>query len=494
MISKGTNRLWGSFGVLAFSVAFVLFFSASTSPLYSSFEGFDSAVFKSVGLAILDGKVPYVDYFDHKGPVLYFINALGQWLVPGSTGVFLLQVLALSIAICFLLKIARLFVGGWKAYLVALLGMAVCFITYQWGNLCEEWELPAIAAALYGTLALLTGKWEAKRALAWCTALGALFTYSFFIRPNDAVSQMGGLMLAVFCAFLLEKEYLKAVKGALVFLGGAALAALPVLSYFAAHGALGDLWYGLIAHNLLYTGLSVPHSGIKRLWMLAFFALTLFLILRAGKRREALAMAFPFLFFGLLSGGQFFPHYLTALIPCLAAALALLASANWKPFVLYLLCLIAIVRYDFYNKDTLELHFHNEPYRQLYLQSQALLDQVPAEEKKQIWNYNLGFALDGFVYTSVFFRAGLVQANRIPLYIMGFVDPILAESDRIEDHAPLWVLLTHADDPYPYWMNPEGPLMKEYFQAGYDYIESQYDCVAKADTTVCSLELWKRRN
>ena len=50
-------------------------FAVNISP-FTIYEGCDSCVFKQMGLAILSGKTPYLDLFDHKGPVIYFINAL----------------------------------------------------------------------------------------------------------------------------------------------------------------------------------------------------------------------------------------------------------------------------------------------------------------------------------------------------------------------------------------------------------------------------------
>lgn len=47
-----------------------LFFSPTLSPLYT-IEACDSSVFKLMGRVIIHGKLPYVDIFDHKGPMLY---------------------------------------------------------------------------------------------------------------------------------------------------------------------------------------------------------------------------------------------------------------------------------------------------------------------------------------------------------------------------------------------------------------------------------------
>ena len=56
----------------------------------------DSSVFLYIGKRMLEGKLPYRDLFDHKGPILYLIEVLGLRLSPHSTnGVWMLEVLNL---------------------------------------------------------------------------------------------------------------------------------------------------------------------------------------------------------------------------------------------------------------------------------------------------------------------------------------------------------------------------------------------------------------
>ena len=112
--------LW-CFPALAF--ALLLCFSYSTSPLYQ-YMGFDSAIFKTIGLGILQGKLPYTDLFDHKGPVIFYIDALGQWLIPGKAGIFLLQILSLSLALYFIFRTVSLFVSSKTAFISVLM---TCF-------------------------------------------------------------------------------------------------------------------------------------------------------------------------------------------------------------------------------------------------------------------------------------------------------------------------------------------------------------------------------
>lgn len=67
------NRIFNllfHFSLLLISVIFLLFFSVNTTPITinKNGSGGDSAFFMLVGQGMLKGKLPYVDFFDMKGP------------------------------------------------------------------------------------------------------------------------------------------------------------------------------------------------------------------------------------------------------------------------------------------------------------------------------------------------------------------------------------------------------------------------------------------
>src|SRR5512143_2942089 len=71
----------------------LLLFSPINTPILARDEG----VFVYVGRAILEGKIPYRDVWDHKGPLIYYINALGLWIGPNSLwGIWLIESVLLA--------------------------------------------------------------------------------------------------------------------------------------------------------------------------------------------------------------------------------------------------------------------------------------------------------------------------------------------------------------------------------------------------------------
>src|SRR6266508_2330841 len=71
----------------------------SSAPPVQRIPRRDSSVFLYIGEQILAGQLPYRDIWDHKGPVIYYLNALGLYLAGGSRwGVWALEFLSLFAA------------------------------------------------------------------------------------------------------------------------------------------------------------------------------------------------------------------------------------------------------------------------------------------------------------------------------------------------------------------------------------------------------------
>ena len=81
------NAFWGLL-FLALLVALVL----SQSNPYKEALSRDNGFFLYAGSQILKGKIPYIDFWDSKGPIIFYINALGLLVGKGSRwGVWLLE-------------------------------------------------------------------------------------------------------------------------------------------------------------------------------------------------------------------------------------------------------------------------------------------------------------------------------------------------------------------------------------------------------------------
>ena len=87
--------------------AFILSLCASTNPFRIKYMNTDSAVFNYIARIMLKGGMPYRDTFDHKGPLLYLINAFGV-LINENIGIWLLELINIFIILYFSFKIAKM--------------------------------------------------------------------------------------------------------------------------------------------------------------------------------------------------------------------------------------------------------------------------------------------------------------------------------------------------------------------------------------------------
>jgi len=174
------------FALFISSILFLLVFSSSTSPLFNTYGG-DSAIFILLGKLFLDGRIPYSDFFDHKGPVLIFLEAIGISLSSDERiGIFILQTLNLFLTQIFIYKTARFFLSTINSLAIVLLSLLLFSFTIQGGNLTEEFSLPFNLWALYITIRISLsegGKLSLK--ISQILLLGVFAALLFWIRPNN---------------------------------------------------------------------------------------------------------------------------------------------------------------------------------------------------------------------------------------------------------------------------------------------------------------------
>ena len=147
---------------------------------------------------------------------------------------------------------------------------------------------------------------------------GLCFGLTFFIRPNDAVAQIGGIMLGLSIWLIYKKWYKNLFENVLSFSLGFLLVALPIFIYFAYHDAIDDMLYGLVGFNSGYAGgvknMLLSFIGSKKLALLLLFIILVVTIYKI--KAIGLFVLVPMLSFQLiLLGTNHFPHYYIVLIP-----------------------------------------------------------------------------------------------------------------------------------------------------------------------------------
>ena len=213
--------------------------------LISDLPDRDAGVFLYVGSRILHGEVPYRDMWDHKGPLIYYINALGIALTPGSEqGVWALEAIVLSLSGVGLYQLLRKEFGRLPAGLgVGLFFAGLGYVLHP-GNYTEEFSLPLQIGAL-----LLFERMEAARSRQFRWAMiGVTGAASFLLRPNNA-----GIYLSIVIYVLLDRYFRGHLRHGLTessHIGLGALAVIvPMLAYFAWARALPQMFDAVVRFN-----------------------------------------------------------------------------------------------------------------------------------------------------------------------------------------------------------------------------------------------------
>lgn len=231
------------------SFLYLLIFSAYSSPLFPGFYQYDSAIFMMVGKAIVSGKQLYIDVFDHKGPILFWINALGMWM-GGRNGVFLLQCLFMTVNLILMNRITELFDAG--RYRIWVFAITMIYLAYPLanGNLSEEYSLPFIFLSLYLFLKDLQ-KGE-NPTVRYSVIYGICMGVLLFIRANNAVT-ICGIVLFWVLELCYEKKIMVLLQNIIAGIAGIAAVTLPVCIYFAAKGSLQEMFFATFQFNMKYS-------------------------------------------------------------------------------------------------------------------------------------------------------------------------------------------------------------------------------------------------
>ena len=265
------NKILRALLFLVSGLLWALFFSETTSPLYTD-VGYDSAMFQTIGKYWAQGWLPYVNLFDHKGPLIFFINAVG-YAVCGRTGVFFLEVLTLAVSerLAFeLLCEAKLPRAG--ALIASAFLPFVIAMNWQEGNTTEEYILPLLFASYLLMLRWCVGaeRGDFLHRAGYAFVYGLSFAFALLTRVTNALGVCLGVAFIVI-TLIVKREWKNLFANAGMFILGAAVLIAPFCIYFAAHGALYDMWYGTLLFNLDYEANSATVFGRSLIDIIVLF-------------------------------------------------------------------------------------------------------------------------------------------------------------------------------------------------------------------------------
>lgn len=383
-------------------VALLFFVSPYTSPL-NPYYGYDSAVFMIMGKGILAGKVPYIDLFDHKGPILYFINALGFQICNGKRGIFLLQCLFFVFSLVFYYKTAILISDKKRTFIALASYMFLYTAMIYEGDMSEEWSLLFIVITLYLAAVRFTKKDSSIHPFLYPFLYGISFGIIAYIRINNA-ALICGVLLAELVWAIKEKRYRDICKGIFGFLLGVVVVSIPVWIYFIQNNAVKEFLWGTFGYNILYAEKGTDSKStfdiIKLLFnMSSLIFIALMSVHSFYMKRDLFAIL---LFCESICGvivlfmGFGYWHYYLLAVPLMALIYPIIyryySGIRWHRGIaaIGLLLLILPFSYQFLRNIGKNYMFDFKKYYDADINSvNDVMKNIPESEHDSIWGYNI---------------------------------------------------------------------------------------------------------
>lgn len=440
-----TDRIFFYLSLLILLTGVMLVCSVGTSPLYPHNFSYDSALFRFFGKEILKGKTPYLDIWDHKGPVLYFIQAvgaLGGCTNKGTNVLFLMQLLSMYLSFFFLFKTYLLLTAEksslWKFTAITICSLSVLGLTIESGNLSEEWCLPMTCCSFY--LIAAYAQQSAKshehppiHSFIHGIGLGMMT----MIRPNNALPVCAGLFV-IGLDLIFNKMWKNILKNVLTGLLGICCIWLPVILWFYARGALNEMIYAAFTFNLNYSAYRAHthYTGtafITRYLPILLSALSLavfWLKKRTFQLFDGIMAAILTISAWMLLTTNVYLHYFTIFIPVLFLVFACCSNRYNFPGTIILLILCVWFGWQHLQRIPDLISLHRQP--PMFTET----EKIPVGERNAVIAVNMP--------PELYLNYGLEPVSRFCAYQhvhFGTAPELKLEFlDTLEQNPPNWIL------------------------------------------------------
>lgn len=246
------------------------------SPMFQEIPGRDSGVFLYIGSKLLDGKIPYRDVWDHKPPIIYFIDALGLFIGKGSRwGVWFIEWLSMSLSALVGYSFLFKYFGKLPATFATISWLFALPRLIQGGNLTTEYSI--LIQVLILIVFMDHMKSNNRKLLV---VLGMLSAFLFFLKQN-LIGLAFSIVIFLFISCYKDKKWKILINNMSSFLLGGIIISSIVVMYFYINNALADFWDAAFLYNFAYTSndirslISSILVGMKKLTEngLVYFAL-----------------------------------------------------------------------------------------------------------------------------------------------------------------------------------------------------------------------------
>lgn len=307
------------------------------SPLNVQYAERDAGVFLYIGWRILNGELPYRDVWDHKPPVVFYLNAFGLAIGDGTRwGVWLLEFLSLFLAAFLGYKIIQKMFGSSPAILSTVLWLLTLVITIQGGGKTTEYILPMQFMAIW----LAKGAFDGPDHSNWRWFLTGFIGAVAFFTKQTSVGVWLSVLVFLIIYRLKSHQIKKLISEILYFSGGFIAVCIFWIVFFGLQGGFAEFWDSAFKYNFYYSfsdrsvlsRLQPAIAGIHwltgtGLFQIAGIGYLLGLLLLLFKR-NSIHYGFPLMAIALIdlpvelilisASGKMYQHYYMTILPVLS--------------------------------------------------------------------------------------------------------------------------------------------------------------------------------
>lgn len=306
----------------------------------------DSSAYLYIGSQINLGKVPYLDMFDHKGPLLYFVNAFPFFIGGSWKSIYLIEGCLLTIVTILLFNIfSKLNYQQYKYFLTSIFLISFLLI-FNGGNLPETYIF-LILSICYLVVFYFVENDQIDAIKN--TSLRKIFFWLGFAIGLIALIKISNIAGIIFLTIFFGYQKKGVDNSLLLFsLAGAMMPIIPTIAWLYSNGALDEFINQYFIYNFFYIEDEVLLIRITNLMILIanFFLLpvnflTIILIGIVGLKEikiksDKWILAFFFVlaidFLSQIISGKGIQHYLLITIPSSIVLIAMLIKNNILKF------------------------------------------------------------------------------------------------------------------------------------------------------------------
>jgi hypothetical protein len=226
-------------------IVIVLPDAVGSSPLPNG----DSGVFLYTGWRILKGEIPYIQVWDHKPPLIFFIDAFGLWIGNSSPwGVWLIEFIVLYLASLLLYLTLHKYFGTLPALVTLGLWLLAIGQMIVGGNMTEEYALVFQCASLWvfsRTQRNAPGLW-AKLLMGVCGGITLLL-------KQTLISVWITILLYLLIENFRERRWRNLLTDFMLMVIGFLIPIGITAFYFTWHNGLGTFWEVAFQYNFYYS-------------------------------------------------------------------------------------------------------------------------------------------------------------------------------------------------------------------------------------------------